>query len=132
MENSEKHPTQGSVLAPMLFNVYTNNQPICDRTKHFIYADDFELTARRTTVVNSLAKTLEEMTRYYYISRLKPNPPKTQVCVSTYEIEMRKGSLFIYLFELIYHPMKWRRPETLITPSTLEFTLTVVQRIKQK
>lgn len=33
----------------MLFNVYTNDQPICDRTKHFIYADDLALKAREPT-----------------------------------------------------------------------------------
>jgi len=30
---------QGSVLAPMLFNIYTNDQPIIKETKHFLYAD---------------------------------------------------------------------------------------------
>ena len=31
---------QGIVLAPMLFNIYTNGQPINPDTRSFIYADD--------------------------------------------------------------------------------------------
>ena len=31
---------QGSVLAPMLFNIYTNDQPVHADTRSFIYADD--------------------------------------------------------------------------------------------
>jgi hypothetical protein len=31
---------QGSILAPILFNIYTNDQPIGNQMKHFIYADD--------------------------------------------------------------------------------------------
>jgi hypothetical protein len=49
--------------------MYTNDQPICDRTKHFIYADDLALTAQELKfeiVENALKKTLEELTRYYY------------------------------------------------------------------
>lgn len=46
----------------MLFNVYTNDQPICDRTRHFIFADDIALKAQGLTfeiVENTLEKTLE-------------------------------------------------------------------------
>ena len=32
--------TQGSVLSPVLFNIYTNDQPIHKDTRSFIYADD--------------------------------------------------------------------------------------------
>ena len=36
---------QGSVLSPILFNIYTNDQPIYDGTRSFIYADDLHVTA---------------------------------------------------------------------------------------
>ena len=37
---------QGSVLSPILFNIYTNDQPIHDGTRNFIYADDLCVTAQ--------------------------------------------------------------------------------------
>jgi hypothetical protein len=43
----------------MLFNVHMNDQPICDRTKHFKYSDDLSLTAQGLTfetVENALKK----------------------------------------------------------------------------
>ena len=36
---------QGSVLSPILFNIYTNDQPIHDGTRNFIYADKTQVTA---------------------------------------------------------------------------------------
>ena len=35
---------QGSVLSPLLFNVYTNDQPIHTGTRSFVYADDLAVT----------------------------------------------------------------------------------------
>ena len=37
---------QGSVLAPMLFNIYTNDQPIHTDTHSFIYADDLRIASQ--------------------------------------------------------------------------------------
>jgi hypothetical protein len=34
---------QGSVLAPMLFNIYTNDQPIPAYSRNFLYADDLAI-----------------------------------------------------------------------------------------
>lgn len=41
---------QGSVLAPILFNIYTNDQPAPEDTKHFVYADDLGITAQGRTL----------------------------------------------------------------------------------
>ena len=40
---------QGNVLSPILFNIYTNDQPIHDGTRSFIYADDLCITAQYPT-----------------------------------------------------------------------------------
>ena len=36
---------QGNVLSPTLYNIYTNDQPILDGTRSFIYADELCITA---------------------------------------------------------------------------------------
>ena len=41
--------THGSVLSPTLFNIYTNDQPILDGMKRFIYADDLCITTQYPT-----------------------------------------------------------------------------------
>lgn len=37
---------QGSVLAPILYNIYTNDQPIDAHTRQFIHADDTTIAAQ--------------------------------------------------------------------------------------
>ena len=59
---------QGSVLSPMLFNIYTNNQPIKEGTRTFVYADDICVTAQYpsfTEVEHSIGKALDKLTIYY-------------------------------------------------------------------
>ena len=37
---------KGVSSSPILFNIYTNDQPLHDRTRSFIYADDLCFTAQ--------------------------------------------------------------------------------------
>ena len=58
---------QRSVLAPLLFNVYTNDQPIHLGTRSFVYADDLAVTTQ-STYFAPIEETLTSAA-----------PPKTQV-----------------------------------------------------
>ena len=73
---------QGSVLSSILFNIYTNDQPIHDGTRSFIYADDLCITAQYpafTEVEDTIEEALSELTQYYRNNSLRANPDKTQV-----------------------------------------------------
>ena len=45
--NQKNSLPQGSVLSPVLFNVYTNDQTIHNETRSFIYADDMCIATQR-------------------------------------------------------------------------------------
>ena len=75
---------QGGVLAPLLFNVYTNDQPLSTDTRSFIYADDRATLAQgknKREVEEKLMKCLSELSDYYHANRLKANPGKTVSCM---------------------------------------------------
>ena len=73
---------QGSVLSPILFfNIYTNDQPIHDGTRSFIYADDLCVTAQYPTfteVEDNIEEALSELTQYYSNHSLRVNPDKLE------------------------------------------------------
>ncbi|KAG7299565.1 hypothetical protein JYU34_016540 [Plutella xylostella] len=74
---------QGSVLAPLLFNIYTNDQPSSPNTSRFLYADDLALTSQHKSfeeVEADLTVALNNLSAYYKENSLKPNPSKTESC----------------------------------------------------
>ena len=73
---------QGSVFPPIMFNIYTNDQPLHDGTRKYIYADDLCVTAQYssfTEVETTIGDALDELTQYYRSNSLRANPDKTQV-----------------------------------------------------
>ena len=71
----------GSVLSPILFNIYTNDQPLHDGTRNFVYADDLCVTTQYpsfTEVEHTIEKALDELIIYYRSNSLRDNPDKTQ------------------------------------------------------
>ena len=84
--------TQGSVLAPMLFNIYTTDQLIHADTHSFIYADDLCIRSQGNDFNNieaSLTSALSTMTTYYDTNKLRANTSKTQVCA--FQLRNRKA-----------------------------------------
>ena len=58
---------QGSVLALLLFNIYTNDQPKSEGTR-FFYADDLAVAAQDdefSVVEERLSNVLDDLTPYY-------------------------------------------------------------------
>ena len=68
---------QGSVLSPILFNIYTNDQPLHNGTCIFIYADDMCVTAQQPSFIEvetTIDESLSEFTQYYRSNNLDANP----------------------------------------------------------
>lgn len=74
---------QRSVLAPILFNIYTKDQPANPQTRIFIYADNTTVVAQGKTfeeVEEKFTKALSELAIYCDDNNFTPDPSKSQVC----------------------------------------------------
>ena len=83
---------QGSVLSPILYNIYTNDQPLHDRTHSFIYADDLCVTSQYslfTEIERAIEDALDKLTQYYRSNSLHANPDKTQV--TAFQLRIREA-----------------------------------------
>jgi len=72
---------QGSVLAPVMFNLYTNDLPVTHGRK-FIYVDDMNLAIQSqyfSELESSLSADLARLSYYCRQWRLKPSAAKTAV-----------------------------------------------------
>ena len=84
---------QGNVLTPLLYNIYTSDQPTDKETKRFIYADDLCVTTQASDfreIEATLTKALDGLTIYYEQNQLRANPAKTQVC--TFHLNNREAN----------------------------------------
>ena len=74
--------TQGSVLVPLLFNLYTNDQPLHPGTRSFVYADDLVVTTQSmdfAPIDETLSSALDGMSEYYTTTQIRAIPTKMQV-----------------------------------------------------
>ncbi len=77
---------QGSVLAPMLFNIYKNDLPEFDNIRRFIYADDLCIATQANdfaAIEDRLNKALEELSDYYKNGSSMPIQERHKYVLST-------------------------------------------------
>ena len=95
---------QGSVLSPIIFNIYTNDHPLNKGTRSFIYAEDLCVTAQQPSFVEvetTIKDSLSELTQYYRFNNMRANPDKTQVTAFHRRNKEAKRTL----------KMKWKRTD---------------------
>ena len=80
MAATAKWPPQGSVLARLLYNIYTNDQPTDEKTSRFIYADDLCITSPENSFEVVEQNLTDSLTLLIRKEPSKTKCIKTQVC----------------------------------------------------
>jgi len=92
---------QGSVLAPVLFNLYSNDLPVTvTRSRKFIYADDICLATQGqyfSELERSLSSDMARMSHFCRQWRLKRSAPKTVSSVFHLHNTSATHELSVYL-----------------------------------
>ena len=77
---------QGSILGPLLYNIYTNDIPLSSRTHLAIYADDtaiYTSSWNPSQATKYLQEHLNDILEYFLNWKLAVNPAKTQAITFT-------------------------------------------------
>lgn len=90
---------QGSVLSPILFNLYTNDS-LAIISRRFIFADDWAIAIQAKTFEEAqiiLENDLKTIENYFIENRLKMNPNKSEVCAFHLNNKEAARELIVYL-----------------------------------
>ena len=113
---------QGSVLSPILFNIYTNDH---DGTRNFIYVDGLFVTAQYssfTEVETTIGDALDELTQYYRSNSLRANPDETQV--TAFHLRNKEANRLL--------KVEWNRTKLQNTPHPKNLGVTLDRTLSNK
>ena len=83
--NQKNGLPQSSVLSPVLFMIYTNDQQVLKNTRSFIYADDLCIATQDAIFKKTESTVSDEINNigeYYAINHMRVKPKETHICNS--------------------------------------------------